>query len=542
MQINFIYRSTKEMANLSVRMCFRLKSKVPKDGYKDVYETPRFRKLKRGRKEAIIISDETKAKNPERYIKDVVLIGKTNISTTLKFFKIDFPNNKLLDEQKIKEQELLTREIKNLRVALHTAAENTDPELLTTEWLQKFLKNYSNGENQKSKIPDTLIGVIDHYLEHKLHVDYRMNDPRTFRTYEREKRKINVIKKNILFYEQLNQQIKLTDINSQLRSNYVKLMKTQEGFKFTTVARDLSYIGKFARYAVDEGKELNFEYSSIRYQKTKSDKRDEELIKYPYLSFEKLAILKDLDVPQHLKKVRDWMMISTYTGQRNSDWVQFNADKIYTDNNGKWIDIIQDKESHKTKVPILPEVEEILEKNGGEFPKTISQQKFNQYAKEVCKLAGFNEIIYSNKFIVRSDGKKRKMDGYYKFYEVYSSHGCRRGFCSNFFGIIPTPIIMAISKHSSEALLRRYIQRGDDEVASSFFAHLPEQTVEKQIKDYLVSNYNYLTVNDIQVLTKQLLNVIQDKDQANNVLEKLTDDKIKNILNHHRQQLKLLLS
>lgn len=44
-------------------------------------------------------------------------------------------------------------------------------------------------------------------------------------------------------------------------------------------------------------------------------------------------------------------------------------------------------------IPIHTQIKEILDKRNGELPNTISDQKFNEYVKEVCQTVGINEKV-----------------------------------------------------------------------------------------------------------------------------------------------------
>ena len=50
-----------------------------------------------------------------------------------------------------------------------------------------------------------------------------------------------------------------------------------------------------------------------------------------------------------------------------------------------------------TVIPIHPQVEAILTKRQRNFPRKISNQKFNDYIKEVCKIVGIDEVIWGAK-------------------------------------------------------------------------------------------------------------------------------------------------
>ena len=67
-------------------------------------------------------------------------------------------------------------------------------------------------------------------------------------------------------------------------------------------------------------------------------------------------------------------------------------------------------------VPLHNKVIEILNKRKGKFPNAISDQKYNDYIKEVCKLAELNELIKGSKLIETEpdSGVFRKKTDYYK--------------------------------------------------------------------------------------------------------------------------------
>jgi len=53
--------------------------------------------------------------------------------------------------------------------------------------------------------------------------------------------------------------------------------------------------------------------------------------------------------------------------------------------NQKLISFKQTKGQKEIVIPLLPEVQDVLDKRCGEFPRKISDQRFNQYVKELCK-------------------------------------------------------------------------------------------------------------------------------------------------------------
>ena len=102
-----------------------------------------------------------------------------------------------------------------------------------------------------------------------------------------------------------------------------------------------------------------------------------------------------------------------------------------------------------------------MRKRGGEFPRAISDQKFNNYIKIVCELAKITSEVEGAKMILKKvDGKKiyRKAFGEYPKYELVSSHICRRSFATNHYGKLDTLTIMKITGHKTESQFLEYLK------------------------------------------------------------------------------------
>lgn len=86
----------------------------------------------------------------------------------------------------------------------------------------------------------------------------------------------------------------------------------------------------------------------------------------------------------------------------------------------------------------------------------MTPQRFNLYLKQVLKRAGITQKLMSYKF---NPVTQRKELGYFLKHEVISSHDLRRSFATNFFGKIPTPVLMQMTGHSKESTFMTYIGR-----------------------------------------------------------------------------------
>jgi len=164
----------------------------------------------------------------------------------------------------------------------------------------------------------------------------------------------------------------------------------------------------------------------------------------------------------YLDNARDWFIIGCYIGQRVSDLLKLTAENIVTIGQQEFIELTQSKTKKKIVIPIHPIVKDILNKRNGEFPRNISDQKFNKYIKEVAKISGITEVIKGNLINAETN---RKEKGQFEKWQLITSHTCRRSFATNYYGDIPTPLLISITGHSTETQFLEYIGKTSTEQA-----------------------------------------------------------------------------
>jgi len=171
-----------------------------------------------------------------------------------------------------------------------------------------------------------------------------------------------------------------------------------------------------------------------------------------YLNEAELRQLKEQDfaaVP-HLDRVRDWFLLLAWTGSRFSDLEKIEKANI---RNGM-ITYRQKKTNTSVTIPLHPVVNEILKKYNFQMPEIISNQRFNEYVKEVCKVAKIDSL----ESFTRTVGGKLVNETMPK-YELTSSHTCRRSFCTNMYlRGLDTLMIRSISGHKTEKSFLKYIK------------------------------------------------------------------------------------
>lgn len=182
-----------------------------------------------------------------------------------------------------------------------------------------------------------------------------------------------------------------------------------------------------------------------------------------YLTAQELHDLFHLDLSgkRRLEQVRDLFIVGAWTGLRFSDWASVTPEQV----DGHRIRI---EATQKTKAPVtIPLhscVRAILTKYGNVLPPVISNQKTNDYLKEIAAMVPRLQAI--------ANGIPKA--------EQITTHTARRSFASNAFrgdgytGPVPVSAIMAITGHRTETAFRTYICLNPEEHADQFAKYMTQ--------------------------------------------------------------------
>lgn len=344
------------------------------------------------------------------------------------------------------EQVRVEQECSELENFILNSFKNTIPEMLPKDWLKGILD--PNDKTVNKVIPTTLIEYIDYYI------DYRKHEIK-----ETSKKKYNVIKQKLIrFQDYRKKPILIKEINDSFKNEFVDYCKSKL-YSQNTIHREFVFIKTFCKHARFLGLETHIQLDNLRL--------DRATVEKIYLSVEDIEAIENIDkdkLSESLENVRDWLIISCYTGQRISDFMRFNSEMIRTENGKKLIEFKQVKTGKLMTVPLHPKVLKILDKRNGSFPYPISDQKYNDYLKEVCELAELTSIVNGSK-LVETNGLFRKVSSQYRKCDLVSSHIGRRSFATNFYGKIPTTYLIYVTGHSSEEMFLNYIGKSNKDLA-----------------------------------------------------------------------------
>jgi integrase len=128
------------------------------------------------------------------------------------------------------------------------------------------------------------------------------------------------------------------------------------------------------------------------------------------------------------------------------------------------IDFITLKTKDRLKVPLAPYAKAILAKHEGGLPEVMSNQKLNDYLKELCQLCGIDEPVQKVSYI----GSKR-IEVKAPQYEMVSTHTARRTFIPLALERGTRPeIVMRITGHKDIKTMMKYVRLTDKATHNEF--------------------------------------------------------------------------
>ena len=201
----------------------------------------------------------------------------------------------------------------------------------------------------------------------------------------------------------------------------------------------------------------NFDMSDYKEMKLRAEKYAKDEAERKRLVH---ALKRDV-YRKKLEEARDIFIMGCLTGQRVSDYKRINYDMLETiigeDN---FIHLIQEKTGKDVYVPYSPLMKKILMKYGGNLPK-IYDQHLNERIKVVGLLLGWieNAGISEHRGVLKARSNKR-------FCDAIVTHTARRSFATNAYKEgVPLSAIMAVTGHSSEDMLKKYLKLDSKEKA-----------------------------------------------------------------------------
>ncbi len=250
--------------------------------------------------------------------------------------------------------------------------------------------------------------------------------------------------------------------NTQGLNDYIGYLRDKCDMRNSTLHKQLGFIKWFLRWAHRQGLHSNTDYVMFKPKFKDAQK------KVIFLTWEELTALKEFQIPEtkhYLERVRDLFLFQCYTGLRYSDLYNLRRSDIKDDH----IEVTTMKTADNLIIELNNHSRAILDKyktivfEGDKALPTISNQKCNNYLKELAQLVGIDEPVRQSYY----KGSER-IDEILPKYTLLGTHAGRRTFICNALALgIPANVVMKWTGHNDYKAMKPYIDIADSVKASA---------------------------------------------------------------------------
>lgn len=276
---------------------------------------------------------------------------------------------------------------------------------------------------------------------------------------EGTKKKLRVIKNHLFNFDP---ELTFEKFTEEKLVEYLTYLQGELKFKNTTITKNISFIKWFLRWSCKKGYNTSTFFENFK-PKLKNTQK-----KIIFLTPTEFKQFREYQIPEqkkYLERVRDVFLFQCFTGLRYSDVENLKKSDI-RDN---FIEVTTVKTSDSLKIELNQHSKAILDKyknykdSKGRALPVITNQKMNEYLKELAELAGINESIRETYYI----GNER-FDEVTPKYALIGTHAGRRTFICNALSLgIPPQVVMKWTGHSDYKAMKPYIDIADETKANA---------------------------------------------------------------------------
>ena len=259
----------------------------------------------------------------------------------------------------------------------------------------------------------------------------------------------------IAHLQNYKKQLYFEDITEDVLNGFVRYLITEKGLSNTYIAKLIKDVKWFLNWAAKKGYNRTIAYKDFNPKLKGVSTSDKTNI--IALSVDEFLHLYHLDIKApHLQRVRDVFCFCCTTSLRYSDvrnlkWSNVKADRI---------EIVTIKTDDSLVIPLNELSQGIIDKYAhlkdvSEYVlPVISNQRYNDYLKELGKLAGFDQpqskVIYRGSERIETTTPK---------YEILTSHVARKTFVTiGLYLGIPAEMIRSFTGHKDPKVMERYLK------------------------------------------------------------------------------------
>ena len=317
---------------------------------------------------------------------------------------------------------------------------NIDEELTIDIARQRF-----DEEFKKIKIKDDFFRIYDEFIQEKEN-DYSGNSisKSTKDRYDYNKRLLQD------FQDYYKLKLRLGNFDDKIYNKFLKYCIEIKDHSANTVHRNVGLLKTFLYWALS--KKYTYNNNFINFKKPPKFRTDEIALNYQQVEE---IYLYDFSKNKRLERVRDLFVFGCVTGMRFGNYSRISKQDIQ----GDFIRVVDLKsKSKKLSIPLNSISKAILEKYNYILPN-ISNQKMNEFIKEVFKEMKFTEDI--KKTMKYGD---ELVDKKSEFWERISSHTARRSFITIMKNKrVPDKVIMSYTGHTSLEVFNAYYRPSEED-------------------------------------------------------------------------------
>ena len=348
--------------------------------------------------------------------------------------------------------------------------------------LKKYLDDFINQNKDDAEAP-TLYKLMDRFIAGEIKHKGRNKSKNTIKTYNTLRghlQEFEGIYKYPINFESITLDFfyKFVDFLGKRASYEQKIRAMRPELKNkrisnlgqNSIAKDIQILRVFMGEAIDLGYTSNLQF---KHKKFSVDREDTDAV---YLSERELNNMYHLDLTKNkrLEQVRDLFVFGSFVGLRYSDYSNIKPENIVEMEGDNFIKMVTQKTKEQVIIPCNHIVLDIFKKyqeNANRLPKAPSNQKFNDYIKEVAVMAGLTEQGRLG------TAPEKHLN------ECVSSHTARRSFATNLYlDGYPTIEIMKITGHRTEKAFMKYIRVTKLDAAKRLSAHMKKRWSEKMLR------------------------------------------------------------
>ena len=350
---------------------------------------------------------------------------------------------------------LLRRKLPQLRAKLNEAVTvaNHNHTTINGNWLEKEVDVFFGRATS-----DVNFKFFTDYIEHFIDgLPYRIQRNGTTGVSLPTARKYSTTLQKVRDFEKhKGKRFKIDEVNLKFHYEFVKFMSKEQKLNLNTIGKYIKCLKTILKNAKQYGLKVHPETDHDGFRSTN------EKTYFVTLNEDEIDIIFNLDLSNrpYINNARNWLIIGVWTGARVSDLLNFTTANI----SKGFIEYTAQKTKQIIMLPVHWQVQSIIDRNDGDLPHKISNQRYNDWIKDVCQLAGIDQIEKGAIYITDKTSKtkkaktpQRKVVGQYPKWKMVSTHTARRSFATNHYGKLPTPVIMSATGHTTEKMLLAYI-------------------------------------------------------------------------------------